>query len=233
MKIVAVMVTGKDPSRRRLALQSVRSFREQRRPFDSDPAIDYKLLIINDSGEDWCLRKAAKQDMVEEIMLPHDPNRTLGDLRNEAFNHVNPTDIMIQWDDDDYSHSDRIAIQYGDYLRNGTNILRYEVVHDLEKGERTFVLDANRWPRGGFPGTIMHAASTLHRYPSLGAREDSMFLKKFIDVHAIDNVPDLYIRFVHGNNTWPKSHLMNRVGQELENNKFVECTIEQYKTALS
>lgn len=234
-RIIAVMITGKAPERRRLAARSVRAFLDSH-PIDGVP---FNLLIINDNPEGvewfshWPLGELKPSYTITEVLLPHDPQRTLGDLRNEAFNHVLPTDVMIQWDDDDYSHPDRIGVQYAEFIKSGgkANILRREAILDLEEGRQSFVFDAHRWPRGGFPGTIMHAANITQRYPSIPRdqkqEEDSVFLRRIPGVTTIDNQPSLYVRVIHGGNTWPRDHIMSRVGGSIDS-QFVEGVADDY-----
>jgi glycosyltransferase involved in cell wall biosynthesis len=191
MLVTAVMITGKTPSRARFAKAAVRCFLEQ----------TYKqkeLLIINDGNAPLNVNERH----VNEVMVPFDPQRTLGELRNFAFEKGNG-DLLLQWDDDDWHHPNRMAEQVSNW-RPGTALLlreqiRYSFVH-----HSAFVLTNVT----GIKGTILHDRNCKHRYPPMRQGEDGVFWAGFANKIIMHSQIPLYIRFFHGFNTCTEKNIM-------------------------
>jgi glycosyltransferase involved in cell wall biosynthesis len=195
------MITGKSPERRPMALAAVRSFLAQN-------YAPMELLIINDGGiplMDVVSRQVGGL-LIREMAVEKQP--TLGHLRNIGLENANG-EYIAQWDDDDWSHPDRIAYQmeYAKKLQIPVTLeaqIRYSF-----KSNNAFVV--RQYPRPdyavGIPGTVLHPKTDL-RYPEEALHEDTHFLKQFEKVHIIHNSPTLYIRFSHGANSWDEKHIM-------------------------
>lgn len=119
--VTAVMITGKSPDRRELALAAVRDFQAQTYP-------RRELLAINDSGTPWFSDVLT----VREIVLQR--RASLGELRNVATNNA-LGDLIIQWDDDDRYRNDRIAVQVAHWRPGIANVLRRQIRRDIVTGE--------------------------------------------------------------------------------------------------
>ena len=118
--VCAVMLTADRPE---LAKRAVECFRRQTYP--------NKTLLIYDTGTDDAEDCPADYPLI--IWIPEEARRrTIGELRNAANSHIEGVevhlesgttkdcgavgiihwaDIIIHWDDDDYSHPNRIAEQ--------------------------------------------------------------------------------------------------------------------------
>lgn len=195
--VVAVMITGKDERRRPFAQESIRCFLEQ--------TYGNRGLLILNSGQplsDSCVKHGG---ILEEIV----PDAPLGTLRNRALDRVYslfPEAWVIQWDDDDWSAPDRIALQVATGLANpGAAVtlarqLRYSFA--MNSG-----FDAGDVQGFGIFGTVLHPPTEL-RYQDVGKHEDSRFLKTFARFVQTDAPPETYIRLEHGFNTWSRDHIM-------------------------
>ncbi len=191
-KVTAVMIT-QNRERHRYVMMSIRSFLRQ-------TCAESRLLIVNDG-----IPVAIDHSRIREMTLPFEPERTLGELRNIALDNVE-TPLVIQWDDDDWSHPERIARQVAASTHGNAVLLKRQLRYDLETGRCTVVTIP-----AGIDGTILHPVST-RRYPSLRRGEDSHFLKRWWDdglATVIDNDPGLYVRLYTGHNTWSQGHIMS------------------------
>lgn len=208
--VCAVMITGKDPARFELAEQAMQSFMEQTHGRKH-------LLIVNDGPQAFMRNR--KRDNVTELR-PEPPDdgirRTLGELRNLALQAMEDgqavprPDLVMQWDDDDYSHPHRMSHQVSKKRPRQAVIFRYEVHCHLRTGE-AFVNCGDTQRAGGFPGTILHSLVDRNRYPHFGKSEDAEFAllwKNKRQLLVLNNAPTMYVRFYHGKNTWHEEHVM-------------------------
>ena len=191
IEVTAVMIT-RNMERHTYVLMSIRSFLNQ--TYGAS-----RLLIVNDGNP-----VGLDHPRIREVMLPFEAERTLGDLRNIALDHVE-TPLVIQWDDDDWSRPDRIAVQVGAYVPDHAVLLQNQIRCDIRSGEYRSV----SYP-DGIDGTILHPANES-RYPSWAKSEDTEFLKSWREVGkttVVDNEPGVYIRLYTGHNTWHRDHIM-------------------------
>ena len=188
--VTAVMITGKHPARRRLAHTAITSFLAQ--------TYRKKELLIINTGEPL----ARPEPYVREICL-RQGCKTLGDLRNLGIDRALGS-WVIQWDDDDWHHPERIARQMTAAAVEGACVLGSQIRYSLTQ-KRGFICQRN----AGIEGTILHRQATTHRYPSMRKAEDTAFYRSFKKQTVIMDRPELYVRFYHGNNTWDEAHLMH------------------------
>src|SRR5580658_7482615 len=118
--VCAVMLTKDRPEMLRRAVQS---FRAQTYP--------NKRLLIYDTGKE--------QDSIAELYgnethfrcfwNAHRGMLSIGALRNEASGHAddmpNDPEILINWDDDDWSHPNRISEQVAHLQASGADVVGY------------------------------------------------------------------------------------------------------------
>lgn len=121
IEVTAVMIT-RNMERHRYVMMSIRSFLNQ-------TYNNARLLIVNDG-----VPVDIEHPRIHEISLPFKHERTLGDLRNIALDSVT-TPLVIQWDDDDWSRSDRIAVQVGAYAPGHAVLLKNQIRYDIQTGE--------------------------------------------------------------------------------------------------
>jgi glycosyltransferase involved in cell wall biosynthesis len=195
--VTAVMVTG-NPGRRALAEAAIKSFQLQ--TWDNK-----ELLIVDDSGAEW-----PSMPNVRVAEMPQTQERlTLGALRNIGLAQARG-DWIIQWDDDDWYHEQRIKFMMGRTKPGYAVTLRRQIRYSFLTNN-AFV---NKYRfAAGLPGSIIHPKTT-GRYQEIGKHEDSRFINDhFPDrLLVVDNIgppgPELYLRFHHGENTWDHSHIM-------------------------
>lgn len=204
--VTAVMVT--QGGREVLAQRAADAFMRQ-----SYPADRRELLVVTDGPDplaEWEPPTGSDTSTirVEQVTVPTGERRpSLGELRNYALEQVR-TELVVQWDDDDYSTADRLAYQVEAWQPGRAVVLRRQLRADLyAPGE--LVVD---WARG-IEGTILHAASEPHRYPDTDRGEDTAFAAAFGGaLEVVDNPPELYVRLYHGRNTWDRRHILGTAG---------------------
>lgn len=211
--ITAIMVTGKTPARYPMAMRSVAAFQQQ-------TYLRRRLLIINDHPTEALLPKGFDDPLVTEICVA--PQATLGALRNlgiahamEAYNSPRRPygHYLMQWDDDDFSHKQRIEWQLRNTPAGGASLFRWELHAHLQQ-RKVFANNGRVSRVKGFAGTMCWPAEVKSRFMELGKHEDTEFLlsvrKELGGLTVINNTPKAYLRFYHGRNTWGEKHVMQR-----------------------
>lgn len=205
--VSAVMITGKSFGRMKLAAMAIESFRRQTYP-------NKELVIVNTGAP---LRSERESDGIYEhcLMAP----LTLGELRAFAQKQC-LGDYIIQWDDDDWSHPDRISRQMQLADKGYAVLLKSQVRCDLLSG----VAFAKAWPQGhelpGIPGTMLYPNRNKYKWRTEARHEDTHFLQDNFkeDGIVVDynlSHPHLYLRFYHGRNTWDRQHIMQGAANSL------------------
>lgn len=191
--ISCVCVTGKDDFHvKKLFPQAVRSFSEQNYPSER-----LELVVVHDNPR---YRFGGDLVRIREVYA----EGTLGELRNAGLDAAHG-DLVIQWDDDDWHHPDRIVAQVGAYLGTGRpNCLYSQICYDWPT-DTSYVREL---PGNCLHGTILHENRPEYQYPGTEKGEDTAFMRHFPDLEVIRNKPELYVRFSHGHNTWDRSHIM-------------------------
>ncbi len=202
-RVSCLMVTA---NRRRLAQRAVKCFIQQRYP-------NKELVVIDDGKEDYApLFEGISPEDVTYIKIPKNPDMVLGKLRNIALEHAGG-EYIVQWDDDDWYHPDRISIQAG-YLDQGYDAccLSASLMH-LDNTD-FFYLPYIGYLPNGIPGSIMHRRSNTVRYPEFRRAEDTVYLREWMK-HSYVKLPTrhagLFIRCFHGTNTWEEEHFTRRI----------------------
>lgn len=202
--VTGVLVTGKTTDRYGMAKQAVAAWNAQNYPGPR------QLLVINDHPTERLLTAAEMQGHIFEVRV-RDGGNTLGHLRNIGTK-LAQGDYVVQWDDDDYSHPERLTYQVTNTPEDGASIFRYEINCDVHTGEG-FVNCGKQIRCKGFPGTMLYPRDTPCRFPDKGKAEDTEFvldLADYSDLVVLDNPPEMYVRFYHGANTWHRAHVMTR-----------------------
>ncbi len=198
------MVTADRPS---LCRRAIWSYQQQTYP--------NKELIVLDSGAESIrsLLDVLPENEVRYLQVDRAPEATLGELRNHALSLATGDFIIPQWDDDDWSHPNRITIQ-SNVLQSGHDAcaLSATLVHIDEQAyfDRPYI---GSLP-GGVPPTIMHRSDTSMRYPPLERGEDTHYVASWRG-RRFKKLPTsmayLYIRTYHGRNTWEIEHFLRRI----------------------
>ena len=202
--ISCLMVTR---NRTRLAGRAVRCLAAQ-----TWPAIE--LVVIDDGDDDYepILAPLRPRIAVRYTKLRPEPGRRLGALRNLALDDARG-ELCAQWDDDEWYHPDRLAIQAGALLAGGAIacVLKSTLMHVDTPALAALPYRADAGL--GTPGTIVHRRTTA-RYPNLARNEDGRFLDLLARcgrVIALRSHSHLFIRCFHGTNTWGARHFERRL----------------------
>jgi glycosyltransferase involved in cell wall biosynthesis len=130
---------------------------------------------------------------------------TLGELRNLSLEHSRG-EYFCQWDDDDWSHRDRLVIQYQNTTRNlfPATMLMNVLMFDEGRGDAYFSY-FRLWDQ-----TILGKRElfSTYKYKPLNKSEDREFSNLLMTESRIYPTvsPNLYIYVYHGNNTWGSDH---------------------------
>lgn len=134
------------------------------------------------------------------------PKLSLGELRNVAI-RASRGAFFSQWDDDDWFHPERLAVQFA-YLRGNRAhacVLNHWIVFD---GTTNLAYVSPEWTWEGSILCDKKVFSKTLQYENLSKGEDTVFLQKLQDRYnvALLNRPFLYIYIYHGHNTWEREH---------------------------
>ena len=198
-----------------LAKHAIRSYAEQ-------SYANRELVIVTDGDEPYRRALARYVDALGiagvRIIYPGTGGLTLGCLRNISIDAARG-EIICQWDDDDYSHPERLEVQFAHMIahRAGISFL----TDHLQFIESERLLSWIDWSGEGqydglsqfAPGTLMMYRDQRFRYPESGptARrgEDCVFMEAVcgaVPVAALHGVGDLYLYRYHGRNTFSREH---------------------------
>jgi glycosyltransferase involved in cell wall biosynthesis len=197
-----------------LAKRSIRCFAEQTYP-------NRELVIVTDGAPEFreALLQYAKELGFERCRLVLAEDGTpLGRLRNMSIEAA-AGELVCQWDDDDASHPERLAMQAQALFREGARAAFFtDHLQYLEEKNVLFWID---WTVGGritdqrqfFPGSLMMFNDPRFRYPESGPHarrgEDSVLLEQLIGsvpVAGISGMGHMYLYQYHGANTYDREH---------------------------
>ncbi len=205
--VTGVLVTGKTHKRFPLAKRAVEAWLHQDYPGPR------QLLVINDHPTHHLYKQNELPEFVHECRVKVSDGRrhTLGGLRNIAIG-LAQGDYLVQWDDDDYSHRERLRWQVERTDQDCASIFLWEVHCNLLSGQ-AFANNGQEIRCHGFPGTMLWPKASPVRFRPIGKAEDTEFLlemRKQIGLKVLDNPPELYFRCYHGHNTWDEAFVMKR-----------------------
>lgn len=202
-KVSCLTVTA---NRKHLMKRAVRCFQNQ-------TYSNKELVIVDDGDQDLGeILATLPSHQVNYVKLEKKPENTLGKLRNRSLDEATG-DFFVQWDDDDWYHPKRIAVQ-ARTLMDGYDAccLSGALMHLDEKPYMQYPYIG--YLPDGIPGSIMHRADADIRYPHKRRAEDTVYLNKWMEKRYLqldDNYSHLFIRCYHGDNTWEKEHFLRRI----------------------
>jgi glycosyltransferase involved in cell wall biosynthesis len=213
LPLISCLMTTYD--RLSLAKHAIRSFAAQTWP-------EKELVVVTDGQPRFlhALKRYAAALGLERVRFVHTgPQRlALGALRNITLDAASG-DILCQWDDDDYSHPERLRLQAEEIIRNEAGACCFTDHLQLIEEQNTLCwLDwgLDKTMAEGMrllPGTIMMRRGLPVRYPEEGpyARhgEDSVLLAGLLDattVVPLRGAGYLYLYRYHGRNTFSREH---------------------------
>lgn len=188
-----------------------------------------ELLIVFDSDD------TETENLIETIKdsrvktYKNYSKKTLGALRNLSIDNSNG-EYIIQWDDDDRYHPKRIEYQLKESLMNGGKACfldRWNIV-DMVTGDN-YLSHKRIWE-----GSILAPKELLlkYRYSDKKMGEDTDMvnnMKKFDNIVLLTYY-DLYIYYLHGENTWGDEHRKQLIKHSIKINKITTTNIFRLTT---
>lgn len=171
-----------------------------------------KELILVYSGNKKDIPKKILSDP-SVIVYIYPLEKTLGEARNKSIELANGK-YVVQWDDDDINHPDRINYQYRWMRLNDSEITifnqQYHKIGNKVYLEQRPIKDKNI--HSGWPGTVMANKKLIENiYTHERIEEDTNGLIKIdskIDVILMPSQKWYYMYVYHGENTWNLTHNM-------------------------
>lgn len=202
--VSCLLVTADRP---RLLRRAVRSFLRQSHP--------ERELVVLDNGQHAI--KAELSDVPAEQLqyerVPREDDHVIGSLRNRTLELARGEYVVPQWDDDDWSHPERLEKQVA-VLEEGFDscMLSGTLMH----------VDAPAYfnnpfiglLKNGVPPTIMHRRDDLVRYPALRRTSDTVYSDVWRTRRYYQFPRDasyLHLRYFHGGNLWEQEHFLRRM----------------------
>ena len=168
--VTAVMLTA---DRHELAVKAIEYFRAQ--------TYENKRLLIYDTGKTWLRETMEIPAGVDDFPMHGVPKAPIGSLRNWA-NRLGEGEIIVTWDDDDYSAPTRIAEQVAFLRESGAQAVGYSEMPfwDVRVNE-SWIFDT-RHPALVLGTSLCYPRAVWERYnfrPTLTGRgEDTDFLQR-------------------------------------------------------
>lgn len=172
--------------------------------FDRQTLASREMIIVvedDDSQTLQVLREFESRKDIVPVIVSRQPKKPLGDLRSISVARARG-EYVVQWDDDDFFHPDRLAAQLAEIRRTGRSacVLNRWIIH---KDGRAVISTARHWE-----GSLMCRKADMPAYPSLHRGEDTPVIEQLEAANnlvALDR-PDLYVYAFHGGNTWHSLH---------------------------
>jgi glycosyltransferase involved in cell wall biosynthesis len=172
--------------------------------FDRQTVASREMVIVaedDDAETLQVLRELESRKDIVPVIVSRQPKKPLGDLRGISVARARG-EFVVQWDDDDFFHPDRLAAQLAEIRRTGRRacVLRRWIIY---KDGRAVVSSARHWE-----GSLMCRKADMPAYPSLHRGEDTPVIEQLEAANklvALDR-PDLYVYAFHGGNTWHSLH---------------------------
>jgi glycosyltransferase involved in cell wall biosynthesis len=185
--------------RRRFVPQAIRCFQEQN--------YANKELLILDDGDDSVADLVPSDSQIRYVR--RNQKQALGAKRNECIK-VSQGDLIMHWDDDDWSARHRIGYQVEALLAKEAELcgLRQMLFHNLNSGD-TWLYDypatRRRWLAGG---SLLYTRKYWQRTPfrALQIGEDNYFVSQQSSFPFVA-LPDyqFYVAMIHSANTSAKN----------------------------
>lgn len=202
----------------------------------SYPNKELVVVCKEDDHQTHDFINSLENDQIKLEIIPKGEKLTLGELRNVSIQNCSG-DFFCTWDDDDWYHPDRIALQLQQAIDNKfpatmlTNIIIFDVPRD-----QAYFSHFRLWPQ-----TLLANIKVFDKvkYPAQNKSEDLEYLNLLhINSKVFPHVnPGLYIYRYHGSNTWDYSHfeyifgycqkLSETLSQKIKSILTNKCTIKE------
>jgi glycosyltransferase involved in cell wall biosynthesis len=185
-------------NRRRFLPQAIRYFLAQ----------DYrnKELIIVDDGEDSVADLVPEDHRIRYVRLP--AKSVLGEKRNRAASEARG-EIIVHWDDDDWSAPWRLRYQLEELLNSGADIcglnrIFFYAPDEARAWEYLYPAGQRPWVYGASLA-YRKAFWNAHPFPPINVGEDAKFVwaDSRAKIHVLQN-PHFLVAVIHDGNCSPK-----------------------------
>lgn len=198
--------------RTKLLGRAVQSFRDQTYP-------NKELVLLYESGDGETAEyvRALEDRNLILVELPSSEGFNLGRLRNRSLEECSG-EFFCQWDDDDWSHRDRLSFQMDVIKASGLPacLLFHWLMYDERTG-KAYVSNRRPWE-----GSLLCRKSLLGcdlKYEEVVRHEDTYLIMELFKRSLVFPVimPKLYIYVYHGSNLCTREHWENifRASSEL------------------
>jgi glycosyltransferase involved in cell wall biosynthesis len=210
LMVSCLMVTLAVPERLRHLERSIACYARQTHG-------NKELVIVTDAGDPDTKSaivthvSSLSRDDIRIVDVPG--KHSVGALRNISVASARG-DVVCQWDDDDLSHPQRVERQLEALRQSGRQGVCLREAMMFFMGSRT--LYCTNWhatPPKSLPGTLTCWKSAPIRYhetgPGCRLGEDTVVAQQLLDLdalHALPDVPHLYVYVCHGANSWAADH---------------------------
>ncbi|MDX2477812.1 MAG: glycosyltransferase family A protein [Gammaproteobacteria bacterium] len=174
-----------------------------------------ELIVLHDSGD---LYHTELQLLIEDYkdanihIYQESAAHTLGWLRNRSV-ELSSAELICQWDDDDFSHPERLKAQYEMLQAEGTDFcFMTDQLHLFTKQRFLFWDDwsSRQPPFDLIESTVLAKKNLLGKYLDLTRGEDTAIIEHIsANQHKVSRLSGmgwLYIYVFNGKNTWGFDH---------------------------
>ena len=211
------LVTAMCVTRKRVPL-----LRRAVRDFSKQTHAAKELLIVYDEDDEETADFHRKNQLPNVRFYVVKGKHTLGELRNKAVDNARG-EYVIQWDDDDEYHPDRIYFQLRHSISVGhkaSTLERWMIKDDVSGKNYVSHARKRQGTEAGWEGTILAPKKLMKEvpYPGLKRGEDSVVTQELCRRNQIFcmTMPQLYTYHLHGRNTYEREHGLRICSQATE-----------------
>lgn len=204
-KVSCLLVTANRPH---LIKRALRCYQHQ--TYDS-----LELVVLDNGSEpvEEVVRSFELPGEVQYLYQERDPDMWIGGLRNRALEAATGEFVVPQWDDDDWSHPERIERQVN-VLQKGYDActLQGTLMH-VDHPDYFYHPFIGILP-DGVPPTVMHRRDADIRYPNIRRTSDTDYVNDWREkrYHIMPREDSyLYLRYSHDDNLWETDHFLRRM----------------------
>ena len=204
--------------------------------FNSQTYPEKELIILHDSGDEFH-ETLIEQFGSDTVKIVQSEKSYLGTLRNKSV-EVCSGDVICQWDDDDYSHPDRLQIQYDRLIESNMPVC-FLSSHAYTVNDEFYILDKSL----GKPfisswrvaqNSLMAHKDRLPKYPDSMIGEDTPITEYYTPTQSVTSVVDkpyLFCTTYHSGNSWDIGHHMKIINR-YRTNKYGDEFKREFKYLL-
>jgi glycosyltransferase involved in cell wall biosynthesis len=173
-----------------------------------------ELIVIHDGPDEFHqhLCTVISNYPKSQIQVFSSPKQSLGLLRNQSVKLANYP-YICQWDDDDLSHPDRLALQF-EFLQqmNAEFCFLTDQLHLFSEQRVLFWDDwsVERYPGNLIQGTMLGRRDLVGEYADLSTGEDTDLVSRIIaqgnTIAPMSGFGWMYLYIYNGRNAWSLEH---------------------------